>query len=243
MTKNAVAVRPTPAPAVSSESKTLTMGPVSMRRGPPSEAAPKRRSYGWQPYQPLAPSLVTGRANAAPMPSECRANAVPGQIDARGTAPHHAPPPCTPPPEAAPGASAGSSGRHADHPPAETDLAIQPRPAHVAGVPAAGVPDGDAASVVADPDEPVPLPEPACAIHQQRALVQPGLQLDKGSQRSQLAVGAARLTRTESARSQRACQRRPARTEQAESRRDAYRAPDQGDRIVEAPERLAVGAV
>src|SRR5436853_490784 len=173
MTKNAVAVRPTPAPAVSSESKTLTMGPVSMRRGPPSEAAPKRRSYSWQPYQPLAPSLVTGRANAAPMPSECRANAVPGQIDARGTAPHHAPPPCTPPPEAAPRASAGSSGRHAHHPPAETDLAIQPRPAHVAGVPAAGVPDGDAASVVANPDEPVPLVEPACAIHQQRAPVRP----------------------------------------------------------------------
>ena len=65
-----------------------------------------------------------------------------------------------------PGASTRSSGRHADHPGAETHLDIHPRPAQVAGVPAAGVPNLDAAGAVADPDEPGALAKPACAINQ-----------------------------------------------------------------------------
>src|SRR5712691_7087964 len=90
--------------------------------------------------------------------------------------------------------SAEVSGGNADDPTAEAHLAIQPRPAEVAGIPAAGVADVDATRVVADPDKPVSLTKPAGTIHQQRALVEPRLQFRNRTQWPQLSVARARLT-------------------------------------------------
>lgn len=56
-----------------------------------------------------------------------------------------------------------ASGGRADNPPAEANLAMQPRPAEIAIVPPAGVTDKDATGVVADPDEPVSLTKPTGA--------------------------------------------------------------------------------
>ena len=65
---------------------------------------------------------------------------------------------------------------HADDPTAETHFAIQPGPPQVAVVRATRVADVDAVVVVADPYEPVALPEPASTIQQQWSLLQPCLE-------------------------------------------------------------------
>src|SRR3954452_3343246 len=74
-----------------------------------------------------------------------------------------------------------SSRSHAHNPAAEADLAIQARPGEVARVPAARVAGGESVLVVADADDPVALVDPPGAVHQQRALVEPGLELGDGA--------------------------------------------------------------
>src|SRR5215207_495206 len=73
-------------------------------------------------------------------------------------------------------------GRDTDDPAAEAHLAVQTRPAQIPDVVTARVADVDAVLVVADADEPVPMPKPGVAVHEQRALVQPGLQIGTGAE-------------------------------------------------------------
>src|SRR5918911_864370 len=60
---------------------------------------------------------------------------------------------------------------------AATHFAVQARPGQVGRVEAARVADEDAVCVVAGGYEPVALVKPSRAVHEQRALVEPGLQL------------------------------------------------------------------
>src|SRR5579864_246411 len=89
-----------------------------------------------------------------------------------------------------------------DHPATEADPSVQARPGQITSVPAAGVSDVDTVLVVADADEPVALTEPTGAVHQQRALIQPCLQLLGRSQRSEPTGFIPRLARRKPPRSE-----------------------------------------
>jgi hypothetical protein len=89
------------------------------------------------------------------------------------------------------------------------------------GYPSPRVARVDAGLVIADCDEPVALAEPARAVHQQRSLIEPQLQLRRGAQRS------ARCRRLESPWRECARERRPACIEQAQAARNAGAWPDE----------------